>query len=110
ADDLIEEVRKAVLANAQERGELDELTPEEHESVIRNLALGALKFLIIQVNPRRRMLYDPQQSVDLHGHTGPYVQNAYVRIKSLLRKREESDLRKLKGEKNGLEEIEINEY
>ncbi len=110
ADDLIEEVRKAVLANAQERGELDELTPEEHESVIRNLALGALKFFIIQVNPRRRMLYDPQQSVDLHGHTGPYVQNAYVRIKSLLRKREESDLRKLKGEKIGLEEIEINAY
>lgn len=89
ADDLIAEIIDTVESNAAERGELDSLSEEKRAEINYNVAMGALKFFIIQVKARKRMVFDPEQSVDLQGHTGPYVQNAYVRIKSLLRKQEE---------------------
>lgn len=86
ADDLIAEVIEESRQNAKERGELSELTKEEQEDIIRNIGLAALKFFIIKVHPKKRMTFDPKESVDLQGQTGPYVQNAYVRIQSVLRK------------------------
>src|SRR5699024_7624134 len=103
ADDLIREVYDAVVENTRERGELDSLSGEAYEETLWRIALGALKFFIVQVNPRKRMLYDPLKSVDLQGHTGPYVQNAYVRIKSLLRKLKEEHIHEHA-------QIELNKY
>ena len=86
ADDLIAEVIGEARSNAAERGELADISKEEQEEIYRKIGLAALKFFIIKVNPKKRMTFDPKESVDLQGQTGPYVQNAYVRIHSVLRK------------------------
>ncbi len=86
ADDLMDEVTAEARVNSQERGTLDELSQKEQEDIIRMIGLAALKFFIIKVAPRKRMVFDPKESVDMQGQTGPYVQNAYVRVRSVLRK------------------------
>jgi arginyl-tRNA synthetase len=79
ADDLIADVISEAGHAAKERDMTD---PE----MIRRIGLSALKYFIIKVDPRKRMTFDPKASVDLQGQTGPYIQNAYVRIQSILRK------------------------
>ncbi|HMP29619.1 MAG TPA: arginine--tRNA ligase, partial [Saprospiraceae bacterium] len=86
ADDLIAEVIQEAYNNTVERGEVAEMTSTEQEETIRKIGLGALKYFMIKVQPKKRMIFDPKESVDLHGQTGPYIQNAYVRIRSILRK------------------------
>ncbi|MBK9256846.1 MAG: arginine--tRNA ligase [Saprospiraceae bacterium] len=86
ADDLIEEVTSEVKQGASERGELSHLSIDQQNDIIRKIALGALKYFIIKVSPRKRMIFDPKESVDMQGQTGPYIQNAHVRINSILRK------------------------
>lgn len=86
ADDLIEEVINAIRSNAEERGSLVDSSAEEQTEIFRKLGLGALKYFILKVNPKKRMVFNPEESVDIHGNTGPYIQNAYVRIQSVLRK------------------------
>ncbi len=86
ADDLIEEVIEEARRHARARGEIAELPAEQQEAIVRQIGMAALKFFIIKVNPRKRMTFDPGESVDMQGQTGPYVQNAYVRIRSVLRK------------------------
>ncbi|MGH1436169.1 MAG: arginine--tRNA ligase [Lewinella sp.] len=86
ADDLIAEVVDEVRQNSQERDTLSDLTPEEQELVMHQVGLAALKYFITKVHPKKRMIFDPKESVDLQGTTGPYIQNAFVRIKSVLRK------------------------
>jgi len=86
ADDLMAEVISEARKNAEERGEISEVSAEEREAIIRKIGLAALKFFIIKVQPKKRMIFDPKESVDMQGQTGPYVQNAYVRIQSILRK------------------------
>ncbi|MCO6491634.1 MAG: arginine--tRNA ligase [Phaeodactylibacter sp.] len=92
ADDLIAEVVEEARKNTADRDTVSGLSAEEQEAVIRQIAMAALKFFIIKVQPRRRMVFDPKESVDLQGQTGPYVQNAYVRVQSVLRKGGEQDL------------------
>ncbi len=92
ADDLIAEVEQEARTAAQERGEITELPQEEQEEIIHRIALAALKFHIIKVSPRKRMVFDPRESLDLQGQTGPYVQNAYVRIRSVVRKAEQEGI------------------
>ena len=86
ADDLIEEVIEEARKSAEEQGDLSEMSKEEQDEMIRRVALGALKFFIIKVAPKKRMIFDPKESVDMQGQTGPYIQNAFVRIGSILRK------------------------
>ncbi len=86
ADDLIAEVIKEAAENAKERGELDDISLEERTETIRKIGIAALKFFMIKVNPKKKMMFDPKESVDMQGQTGPYIQNAYVRIQSILRK------------------------
>ncbi|RMG86736.1 MAG: arginine--tRNA ligase [Bacteroidetes bacterium] len=86
ADDLIDEVIEESRKNAKERGEIHELPAEAQEDIIRKIGMAALKYFIIKVHPKKRMVFDPKESVDLQGQTGPYIQNAYVRIQSVLRK------------------------
>jgi len=93
ADDLIEEVVGEATAVAEERGELGVLDPAEKADILRRIGMGALKYFMIKVQPRKRMIFDPKESVDMQGNTGPYIQNAYVRIKSVLRKAATQDHR-----------------
>lgn len=86
ADDLIAEVIQEATSESKERGEIASLPKEEQDEIIRKIALAALKFHIIKVQPKKRMVFDPKESVDLQGQTGPHIQYAYVRIKSVLRK------------------------
>lgn len=86
ADDLIAEVVEEVRANSEERDTLNDLSTEEKGEIMHQVGLAALKFFITKVHPKKRMTFDPKESVDLQGQTGPYIQNAYVRIQSVLRK------------------------
>ncbi len=97
ADDLIAEVIAEAQENSKERDTTSDLSPEKQQEIIHKIGLSALKFFIIKVNPRKRMTFDPKESVDLKGQTGPYVQNAYVRIQSVLRKGMTPDPEKAKG-------------
>ncbi|MBI5916275.1 MAG: arginine--tRNA ligase [Bacteroidetes bacterium] len=86
ADDLIAEVISEAREASKERGEIVGLPKAEQEDILRKIGLAALKFHIIKVHPKKRMMFDPKESVDLQGQTGPHIQYAYVRIKSVLRK------------------------
>ncbi len=86
ADDLIKEVIDEARTGASDRGVLESISIEEREDIYRKIGLGALKFFILKVNPKKRMIFDPKDSVDMQGQTGPYIQNAVVRIESILRK------------------------
>lgn len=90
ADELMKEVIGEATANAKDRGEVQELSEERQAKVYEHIGLGALKYFILKVTPQRRMIFDPSESVDMQGQTGPYIQNAYVRILSILRKNEEA--------------------
>ncbi|MBK8955657.1 MAG: arginine--tRNA ligase [Saprospiraceae bacterium] len=89
ADDLIEKVIEEARSGAEERGEIAVLSATEQESIFNKIGLAALKYFILKVHPRKRMLFDPKEAVDMQGHTGPYIVNAYVRIQSILRKQTE---------------------
>ncbi len=88
ADDLIKEVIGEVEQESKERGELD-ASEEEKQDIWRIVGLGALKYHLLKVNPKKPMVFDPKESVDLQGQTGPYIQYAYVRIQGILRKLDE---------------------
>ncbi len=86
ADDLMEEVVQEAQNSAAERGGLEGLSENERMEIYRKVGLAALKYFIIKINPKKRMTFDPKESLDMQGQTGPYVQNAYVRIQSIFRK------------------------
>ncbi|MBT8191085.1 MAG: arginine--tRNA ligase [Bacteroidia bacterium] len=86
ADDLIAEVIKEARFSAEERGGLEGLSDEERATTFRKIGLAALKYFMIKINPRKGMIFDPKESVDMQGTTGPYIQNAFVRIRSIFRK------------------------
>ncbi len=86
ADDLIAEVIAEATEMSAERGEIVTLPETEQINTLRKIGLGALKYFIIKVQPKKRMIFDPKESVDMQGQTGPYIQNAYVRIQSIIRK------------------------
>lgn len=86
ADDLIAEVIAEATEMSAERGEIVTLPEAEQINTLRKIGLGALKYFIIKVQPKKRMIFDPKESVDMQGQTGPYIQNAYVRIQSIIRK------------------------
>lgn len=95
ADDLMVEVIDEARKSAKERGEVEGITEKEREDIYEKVGMAALKFFILKVNPKRRMIFNPEESVDLQGQTGPYIQNAFVRIKSILKKGEEAYSEKL---------------
>jgi arginyl-tRNA synthetase len=87
ADDLVREVTEAAEQAAREaaKGRSDEFSETEKADLYQMLGLGALKYYLLKVEPTKRMLFDPNESVDLQGHTGPYIQYVYARIRSILR-------------------------
>ncbi len=105
ADDLIAEVIKEAGDMSAERGEIAALNIDQQKNILRQIGMGALKFFIIKVQPQKRMIFDPKESVDMQGQTGPYIQNAYVRIQSVKRKSSESGNTNINGYE-GLQEQE----
>lgn len=94
ADDLMKEVINEARLASRERAATEGLSQEEQERIIRQIGLAALKFHIIKVGPQKRMTFDPKESVDIQGQTGPYVQNAYVRTQAVWRKAGAADVSK----------------
>ena len=86
ADDLIEKMYEEAKETSDESGKLADLTPEEKENLYRMIGLGALKYFIIKVDPKKTMLFNPKESIDFNGNTGPFIQYTHARIKSILRK------------------------
>ena len=92
ADDLMEEMIATAKETSQELGKLDGLTQEEADNIARIVGLGALKYFILKVDARKNMTFNPKESIDFNGNTGPFIQYTYARIQSVLRKAAESGI------------------
>ncbi|MBR6184253.1 MAG: arginine--tRNA ligase [Bacteroidales bacterium] len=92
ADDLIEKMYEEAKATSEESGKLDGIADEEKEKLYRMIGLGALKYFILKVDPKKKMLFNPKESIDFNGNTGPFIQYTHARICSILRKAAEQGL------------------
>ena len=92
ADDLMDEMVATAQETSQELGKLDGLTQVEAAEIARIVGMGALKYFILKVDARKNMTFNPQESIDFNGNTGPFIQYTYARIRSVLRKAEEAGL------------------
>jgi len=86
ADDLMEEMTQTARTISEELGKLEGYSEDEKQSLYKMIGLGALKYYILKVDPKKRILFDPEESVDFQGNTGPFIQYTYARIQSILRK------------------------
>jgi arginyl-tRNA synthetase len=89
ADDLMEEVVESATEMTKERGHLEGMSQEDKDKLYSTIGLGGLKYYLLKVDPKKRMLFNPAESIELNGHTGPFIQYAHARIKSLLAKSSE---------------------
>ena len=94
ADDLIAEMELTAEEMCRDHGKNDDMTPEQLKELYHTLALGALKYFILKVDPTKNMLFNPAESIDFNGNTGPFIQYTYARIRSIVRK---------SGEENGMD-------
>lgn len=101
ADELMEEMHQTAKEISMELGKLDGYSDEEKEKLYEIIGMGALKYFILKVDPKKRILFDPKESVDFNGNTGPFIQYAFARIQSILRKE--------KPQSFDLNSIELNE-
>ena len=92
ADDLLEKMYNTARETSMELGKIDHMDEAEQDGLFRTLSLGALKYFIIKVDPKKTMLFDPKESIDFNGNTGPFIQYTHARIKSILRKAAEKGL------------------
>jgi arginyl-tRNA synthetase len=86
ADELLEEMYSTAEATTRELGKVEGFTDEELKELYVTVSLGALKYFILKVDPKKKMLFDPKESIDFNGHTGPFIQYTHARIRSVLRK------------------------
>lgn len=103
ADDLMDEMIETARQTSAELGKLDNCSAEEANEIARIIGLGALKYFILKVDPRKNMTFNPKESIDFNGNTGPFIQYTYARIQSLLRKTAEA------GMKAEIADVEPNE-
>mgnify|MGYP000855896713 FL=1 len=92
ADDLMAEMIQTARETSEELGKLDGVTPEEADRVVAMIGMGALKYFILKVDPKKNMTFNPKESIDFNGNTGPFIQYTHARIKSVLRKAEEQEI------------------
>ena len=97
ADDLMDEMIATAKETSAELGKLDDCTAEEADNISRIIGLGALKYFILKVDPRKNMTFNPKESIDFNGNTGPFIQYTYARIQSLLRKVKEAGVNETYG-------------
>ncbi len=93
ADDLINEMLVTARKIAKEQGKIHELSKQEREKIIRIIAMGALKYFILKIDPKKNMIFNPAESIDFNGNTGPFIQYTYARIKSVLRNAEKMKIK-----------------
>ena len=86
ADDLVDEMVETAKIKTAELGKIDDFTEEEAEQLYRILALGALKYFLLKIDPKKRMMFNPEESIQFQGHTGPFIQYTHARISAILRK------------------------
>ena len=92
ADDLIAAMYNTAKETSLELGKINNLSEEEQDALFKMISLGALKYFILKVDPRKTMLFDPKESIDFNGNTGPFIQYTHARIKSILRKADEQGI------------------
>lgn len=92
ADDLVEEMVATAKETSQELGKLDGVSEEEADNISRVVGMGALKYFILKVDPKKNMTFNPKESIDFNGNTGPFIQYTHARIKSVIRKANEQGL------------------
>ncbi|MDR2847581.1 MAG: arginine--tRNA ligase [Bacteroidales bacterium] len=92
ADELMDEMIATARDMSQELGKLDELTPDQAEKIVQTIGLGALKYFILKVDPQKNMVFNPKESIDFNGNTGPFIQYTHARIRSVLRKAGEAGI------------------
>ena len=93
ADDLMDEMIETARATSAELGKLDGLTKEEQDEIMRIVGMGALKYFILKVDVRKNMTFNPKESIDFNGNTGPFIQYTYARIRSIMRKAAEEGIK-----------------
>ncbi|MCQ2141826.1 MAG: arginine--tRNA ligase [Bacteroidales bacterium] len=92
ADDLIQKMYEEAKATSEESGKLEGMSEEEKDKLYHMIGLGALKYFIIKVDPKKTMLFNPKESIDFNGNTGPFIQYTHARIRSILRKADEKGI------------------
>ena len=92
ADDLLEQMYDEARKTSEESGKLADMSDDEKASLYRMIGLGALKYFIIKVDPKKTMLFNPKESIDFNGNTGPFIQYTHARIKSILRKADDQGI------------------
>ncbi len=103
ADDLMSDMTETAASISEELGKLDDYLEEEKQQLYRTIGLGALKYYILKVDPKKRILFNPEESVDFQGNTGPFIQYTYARIQSILRKAKEAGILNATAADNSLE-------
>ena len=98
ADDIVQEMENEAAQKTEELGKVKDFDAEELQKLYHTIGLGALKFFLLRVDPKKRMIFDPSESIDFHGFTGPFIQFNYARIKSILRKNEAPESRVYTGD------------
>jgi arginyl-tRNA synthetase len=93
ADDMVDEMVAIAGRHTEELGKVKDFTATELKELYDTLGIGALKFFLLRVDPKKRMIFNPEESIDFHGFTGPFVQYTHARIKSILRKEKAVDSR-----------------
>lgn len=88
ADDLIDEMVRTAKDTTEQLGKVEGFSEDELNELYRTIGMGALKYFLLKVDPKKKMLFDPKESIDFNGHTGPFIQYTHARIKSILRKYE----------------------
>lgn len=91
ADDMIDELKRVSRDKTEELGKVKDFNPGELNELYDIIAMGALKFFLLRVDPKKRMIFNPEESIDFHGFTGPFIQYTFARIRSILRKEEASN-------------------
>ncbi|MEZ5029329.1 MAG: arginine--tRNA ligase, partial [Ferruginibacter sp.] len=91
ADDIVDEMITTSKQHTEALGKVQDFTKEELQDLYKTIGMGAMKFYLLRVDPKKTMVFNPAESIDFHGFTGPFVQYTYARIKSILRKLETAD-------------------
>ncbi len=106
ADDIVDEMVNVAKQKTEELGKVKDFTESELKELYDTIALGALKFFLLRVDPKKRMIFNPEESIDFHGFTGPFVQYTHARIRSILRKAAEQGIEKSIPVEEGLLKLE----
>src|SRR6185369_8209039 len=106
ADDLMQEMMDEAEKQTRELGKIEEMSNEQIKELSEMIGLGALKFFLLKVDPKKRMMFDPNESIQLQGHTGPFIQYTHARIRSIIRKAEAMGVKPVESELSQVNSLE----